>query len=206
MRPLIGQALAAALLCFLAGCNSTTTPAIAEDDLGPISDFSLTERGGQEVHRADLAGKVWVAAFIFTRCAGPCTQVSGTMARLQHDLSGSKDVVLVSFTVDPDYDKPAVLREYAARYGADPQRWLFLTGDPDKVYPLIRDGFHLAAEQNKGEDRKPGYEVMHSTLLALVDRQGHIRGYYDAQEPEAVGKARAEDSDPLTAGTRELAE
>jgi len=108
------------------------------------------------------------------------------MARLQHDLSGSKDVVLVSFTVDPEFDKPAVLRQYATRYGADPQRWLFLTGDPEKIYPLIHDGFHLAAEQNQGEDRKPGYEVMHSTRLALVDGQGHIRGYYDAKEPEAV--------------------
>src|SRR5438270_607734 len=63
----------------------------------PVGEFRLTERSGQSVTRDDLLGKVWVAAFVFTRCAGPCSQVSGTMARLQKELPDRDDVRLVSF-------------------------------------------------------------------------------------------------------------
>jgi len=187
-RSFFGRALTAAVLLGLVGCTSASGPAASDDDLGAVSDFSLTERSGKTVRRADLEGKVWVAAFIFTRCAGPCAQVSGAMARLQHELAGSKDVVLVSFSVDPEYDKPQVLQEYAKRYGADPQRWLFLTGEPKVVYALIRDGFHLTAQQNQGADRTPGNEVMHDVRLVLVDQRGHLRGYYDATDPTAVAR------------------
>jgi protein SCO1/2 len=153
-----------------------------DDDYGLIRDFSLTERSGRVVQRSDLSGKVWVAAFIFTRCAGPCTQVSGSMAHLQHDLPAGKDIRLVSFTVDPEYDTPQVLRDYAHRFGADPERWLFLTGNRDELYPLIRSSFMLGVERNEGPNAQPGYEVAHSTKLVLVDSRGHIRGYFDGTD------------------------
>jgi cytochrome oxidase Cu insertion factor (SCO1/SenC/PrrC family) len=179
----------------LPGCRNGAGPVDADDDLGPIADFTLVERSGRSVQRDDLLGKVWVAAFVFTRCAGPCSQVSGCMARLQHELAGQQDVMLVSFTVDPDYDTPAVLQEYAGRFQADPKRWLFLTGEREPVYRLVRDGFHLTAQPNEGPERTPGNEVMHDTRLALVDRRGHLRlvadaagrlGYADALDPDAV--------------------
>src|SRR5437867_913183 len=112
--------LPAVALLLMTGCASWA-PSPAADDLGEVADFALTERSGETVHRADLLGKVWVAAFGFTRCTGPCPQVSGTMARLQAELAGQPDVRLVSFSVDPDHDTPEVLREYAQRFGADPQ-------------------------------------------------------------------------------------
>ena len=80
----------------------------------------MTERTGKAVSRADLSGKVWVASFVFTRCAGPCPLVTSTMARLQHDLAGQEGVFLVTFTVDPDNDTPEVLRQYAADFGPTP--------------------------------------------------------------------------------------
>src|SRR5262249_23299016 len=173
-------------ILFASGCSLSTKPDAPDDHLSPVSDFSLNERSGQVVRKADLLGKVWVAAFIFTRCAGPCAQVSGTMARLQQDLADSNDVVLVSFSVDPEYDSPKVLSEYAKTYRADPKRWLFLTGKPDDVYRLIREGFKLTAQQNEGAERTAGKEVMHDTRLAVVDRRGEIRGYYQATDPEAI--------------------
>jgi cytochrome oxidase Cu insertion factor (SCO1/SenC/PrrC family) len=127
----------------LAGCTSSTPLAVLDDDYGTVGDFSLTERISQTIRQSDLLGKVWVAAFIFTRCAGPCAQISGSMARLQHDLAGLDGVVLVSFTVDPQYDQPQVLSAYATRYGADPKRWLFLTGEQDAVYSLNIKSFKL---------------------------------------------------------------
>jgi protein SCO1 len=178
----------------LSGCTAVSTRLVRTDDFGPAPEFALTERHGEIVRRQDLEGKVWVAAFIFTRCMGPCSQVSGTMARLQHDLADEADLRLVSFTVDPEFDTPAVLTAYAKRFQADPKRWLFLTGEAKTVYPLIREGFHLTAEPNTGADRTPGNEVMHDVRLVLVDRRGHVRlrddvsglGYFDATKTDEI--------------------
>src|SRR6266481_3100683 len=180
--------LSAALLVALcqAGCASGERTSSDQDSLGRVDDFSLTERSGKKVERSDLSGKVWVAAFIFTRCAGPCAQVSANMARLQQQLAGKAGVVLVSFTVDPEYDKPNVLALYADRYDADAERWLFLTEQESEVYPLIVNSFHLGVVKSEGPDQKPGYEVDHSTKMVLVDGQGRIRGYFDGTDPDAL--------------------
>src|SRR5262245_44198000 len=152
MRRSVAVLLIAVLLTLTSCANWVPSP--PDDNLGEVTDFALTERTGATVQRADLLGKVWVAAFGFTRCTGPCPQVSGTMARLQAELAGQPDVRLVSFSVDPDHDTPEVLRQYAERFGADPQRWLFLTGPRDDLYRLIQESFHLAVQQSEGEARK----------------------------------------------------
>jgi protein SCO1/2/putative membrane protein len=172
------------LCCLVLGNWSFLQASTPDDDYGAVADFSLIERSGKVIERADLSGKVWVAAFVFTRCAGPCAQVSGTMARLQHELAGYNEVRLVSFTVDPDFDTPQILRGYAQRFQADPGRWLFLTGQREEIYRLIRKSFQLGVERNEGSESQPGYEVEHSTKLVLVDPRGHIRGYFDSTAPE----------------------
>ena len=146
----------------------------------PLGDFTLTERDGRTVHASDLLGKVWVASFIFTRCAGPCPVVSATMKRLQKDFADDPDVRLVTFTVDPEYDTPEVLREYARRYHADPDRWLFLTGKEADVDRLLSQGFHIGATKNTGPDATPGTAVTHDTHLAVVDKEGRVRAYFSA--------------------------
>jgi protein SCO1 len=182
----------------LASCTpQPRSTSLLDKDPFPVGDFSLTERSGRTVGRGDLLGKVWVASFIFTRCAGPCSQVTGTMARLQSELANEQDVILVSFTVDPQYDTPKVLTAYADRFGAHAERWLFLTGKEDEVYPLIRESFKLAAEQNAGAARTPGNEVTHSTRLAVVDRRGQVRDYFDATQAEDVPKLRQRVADLL---------
>src|SRR5262249_34351440 len=150
-----------------AGC---TPPHPDPEPLGDIQDFTLTERGGRTVGRADLLGKVWVADFVFTRCNTLCPQITGTIARLQRELDEGRfrEVKLVSFSVDPDHDTPAVLKDYAQRFGADPERWLFLTGKRDDIYTLIQKSFMLPVQQNEGADRTPGNEVLHSPRLAVV--------------------------------------
>lgn len=163
-----------------------------DDDIRmPVADFELTERSGKAVKRTDLAGKVWVASFVFTCCTESCPRISGSMASLQHDLQEEKDVRLVSFSVNPASDTPAQLKVYADNYQADPERWLFLTGKQEDVYRLIQESFHLAVEQNRGEKRTPGNEVMHSNKLALVDRQGRIRGYFDGTDEAELARLRA---------------
>ncbi len=110
---------------------------------GDVPDFSLLERNGQPVTKADLLGKVWIAGFIFTRCVEECPLLSSRMAKLQDALATEDDVRLVSISVDPEHDTPAVLTRYAAGFGAHPQRWLFLTGDKTHIYKLAREGFRL---------------------------------------------------------------
>ncbi|MBL8798499.1 MAG: SCO family protein [Planctomycetia bacterium] len=175
--------------CLLAlaalGCQSEP-----DDRLGAIADFQLTERSGQPVSKDDLRGKVWVAGFFFTRCSGPCPKLMGVLAELQHETVSQADVRLVSITADPDHDTPAVLTAYAEKWQADPQRWLFLTGPRDKVYALIQDSFKLGVQQNEGQDRKPGEEVLHSTRLVVVDRKGEKRGYYDGTDPASVDQLK----------------
>src|SRR5262247_1484197 len=111
--------------------------------LWEVPDFALIERSGQSVTRADLHGKVWIASIIFTRCVEECPLVSNHMAQLQDTFAAERDVRLVSITVDPAYDTPEVLTRYAQRFAAQPERWLFLTGDQVTIDKLVREGFHL---------------------------------------------------------------
>jgi len=148
------------------------------DDFGPAGDFSLTERDGSTITNADLAGKVWIASFVFTRCTGPCPQVTGTMARLQSELKGEPDVRFVTFTVDPKRDRPDELKRYADHFRADAERWLFLTGDEETIHRLLTKGFMVAAGRSEQPNPPFGQEFDHSTLLVVVDKQGNIRGYY----------------------------
>jgi cytochrome oxidase Cu insertion factor (SCO1/SenC/PrrC family) len=188
MVPRTSRPIAFAFLLLLAlGCTAPDPEGAPPDDYFPVPDFALTERSGRTVTSADLQGKVWIASFVFTRCTGPCPQISSSVAKLQDELKQEKDVRLVTFTVDPERDSPDELKQYAAHFGADPERWLFLTGKQDEIYKLLREGFKVAVEQNRGEARQPGSEVTHSTKLVLVDRRGHIRGYFDGRQVDEQG-------------------
>lgn len=176
------------LLPLLTGCgpsngrNKTapTTAQAGSPDLDyPVGPFSLTERDGRIVTEKDLLGKVWVSSFVFTRCTGPCPQVTASVARLQSELADQPDVTFVTFTVDPARDDPAELKKYASHFKADPKRWLFLTGDEKTIHKLMQERFKLAVGRKEGPDVKPGDEFDHSTRLVVVDRKGVIRATFD---------------------------
>jgi protein SCO1/2/putative membrane protein len=193
MRPFVAVLAIVALAC-IAGCESFPF-GVPSEVLGEVGDFSLTDQNGRQVRREDLTGKLWIASFIFTRCAGPCAKVSQNMERLQGHLAGYPELRLVTFTVDPEYDTADVLRAYGERYKANPERWLFLTGPREEIYRLIRDDFKLGVSENEGAERKPGYEVAHSTKLVLVDERGRIRGYFDGSTTEQLPLLRRETLD-----------
>ena len=145
-----------------------------------VPPFILTERSGKTVTNMDLDGKIWVADFIFTTCPGPCPLVTANMAKLQTSLAHDPRVQLVTFTVDPQNDTQAVLAAYADKFGADPNRWWFLTGPQKSVYDLIQDGFKLVVQDNHGQPLQDGeYVVTHSTQLVLIDGDGYVRAYSD---------------------------
>jgi protein SCO1 len=159
----------------------------AVSSYGTVPAFELLNQNGQPFGSAQLAGKIWIADFIYTTCPGPCPMISSRMSELQKPLEKS-DVHLVSFSVDPEKDTPQVLRGYAEKLQADPARWDFLTGPKSAIYKLSHDGFKLALSDGGDERGIP----VHSTRMVLVDRHGQIRGYYDATEPDAVTKLLAD--------------
>jgi protein SCO1/2/putative membrane protein len=149
----------------------------------------LTERSGQTVTEADLAGDVWVAAFIFTRCPISCPRISSVMKKDLQGPLGDAGVRLVSLSVDPDYDTAPVLARYASGLGADPERWWFLTGKQDEIVELILNRFHLPVEKDPGTETDSKIEaVRHSPRLVLVDRGNKVAGYFDSDDAEAVNE------------------
>ncbi len=154
---------------------------------GTVPSFQLTNQNGQPFGSVQLAGKIWIADFIYTTCPGPCPMISNRMSELQKPLEKT-DVHLVSFSVDPEKDTPEVLRRYAERLQAEPGRWDFLMGPRSAIYKLSHDGFKLAISDGSDAQGIP----VHSTRIVLVDRHSQIRGYYDATEADAVTKLVAD--------------
>ncbi|HTC32757.1 MAG TPA: SCO family protein [Bryobacteraceae bacterium] len=165
-----------ALVAALAACSH---PAPKLDVFGDIPQFELVAQNGQPFHSQVLAGKIWVADFIYTTCPGPCPRMTSQMREVQDAVSTLPDVRMVSFSIDPANDTPPVLAAYAKLHGASPSVWYFLTGPVPTLQMLDRDAFKLGNIDGTLE---------HSTRFVVVDRQGRIRGYYDTSEASAIQK------------------
>jgi protein SCO1/2 len=153
---------------------------------GSVPDFSLIERSGRTIGLEQLRGSIWVADFIYTDCQDTCPLQSAEMARLQDDLPAQKAIKLVSFSVNPDKDTPLVLSQYADKFNASSDRWLFLTGGYEEIKNLVQNGFRLSVATTYSD---PGV-ILHSPRLVLIDRQAQIRGYYDSRDNEALQRLR----------------
>ena len=181
---LLASALAASFLT-----RSQAGPQRAAQNLGDqaqdLGPFQLVERSGQTKTQRDLADRICIFSFVFTRCQLSCPRISSLMKSLQSKLEGSS-VLLVSLSVDPEHDSPEVLKDYASRFGAEPDRWWFLTGPRVDIYRLIREHFKLSVMENPAEspDGK-GEAILHSDRLALVDR-GRLVGLYDSNDASAL--------------------
>ena len=160
----------------------TKPEVVTEAVMISVPDFSLTNQQGEPLGLSDMAGKIWVADFIFTSCPTICPAMTQEMARLQSEFIADP-VYFVSFSVDPERDTPRVLSRYAAAYGADDRRWHFLTGDKTKIYQLAEQGFFLDAGPKGGE-------ILHSPRFVLVKPDGDIHDYYNSQSKPAMLRLR----------------
>lgn len=205
------------------------TALLQEQDAPRVPDFTLIERNGRQITLADLRGRVWIADFIWTRCPDACPLMSAVMARLQAEFAEEPDLRLVSFSVDPQYDTPTVLASYAAKFDADRDRWLFLTGEKQVVYHLVQQGFKLLvydpddAKTSRGPGTPPASPlrqgwfappvawahgvgkhrenpVIHSDRFVLVDRNGRIRGYYLSTDTNSLEQLKRDATGLLRAG------
>jgi protein SCO1/2 len=154
--------------------------------LARLPEFRLVNRDGRQIGSAELAGKLFIADFVFTSCPGVCPVLSKRLGELARELP-LEQVNLVSFTVDPENDTPAALAAYAEKLAAPPQ-WYFLTGEKAALYALIRGGFQLVVDDSK--QAAASDPILHSNRFVLVDADGRIRGYYNAFEPAEVDQLR----------------
>jgi protein SCO1/2 len=152
----------------------------ALEDIGTVAPFKLVDERAQTFTEEALYGKVSIVAFIFTRCDTICPVTSMKMARIQDktfDLG--RDIKLVSFSIDPEYDTPDKLAAYAKRYGADPERWRFVTGPAAEIHKTVEGSFMTAMDDN-GIKANGLPDIVHRGYFLLVDRALHIRGIYDS--------------------------
>ncbi len=132
-----------------------------------IPDFTLTDQDGRAVKLSDFRGQLIAVDFIYTRCPLPdvCPRLSANFARLQKRFAGQ--IALLSITLDPEYDTPPVLADYAHRWRADTKSWRFLTGSPDDIRSVAgRFGVIYWAEEGS---------LTHTSSTAIVDRDGRLR-------------------------------
>ena len=137
---------------------------------GEAPDFSFTNQNGTQTSLSDLKGKVWIANFIFTRCQSMCPLLTGKMANLEKKFL-NEHIKFISFSVDPEHDTPEVLLNYAKKYPAQKNDWLFLTTkDKNQMWEFISGGFKLGVGEPTSEELAQGAEpVMHSSRFVLVD-------------------------------------
>jgi cytochrome oxidase Cu insertion factor (SCO1/SenC/PrrC family) len=146
--------------------------------LAALPEFVLENERGESYGLEDLHGSVWVGDFIFTRCAGTCPMITRRMGELQAACAADpalQDVRFISISVDPGFDRPDVLRDYAGKVHADLNRWTFLTGTRDAVRAIVRDGFKLPVE----DQDDAAMPILHSQSFVLVDRTGGVRAVVD---------------------------
>lgn len=174
------------LLVFLAACGNTDSP-IEENmpEVNTVPDFTYTTQDGESFGLDDLEGKWWIANFIFTNCTSVCPPMTTNMALLQDKINEAEleDVHIVSFTVDPDFDKPEVLRNYAEMFGIDLDNWTFLTGyDFQTIKELsIKTFMALLREPERGSD-----QVTHSSRFFLVNPEGKVIKLYDGESSKEM--------------------
>lgn len=185
------------------GLESLRPPAQARSTpevLGSVPEFSLRNQAGQRFESSQLADRIWVANFVFTRCPTICPMLTKQMARLQERTRHLPGIHLVSFTMDPEHDTPAVLASYGRKHGADFARWSFLTGSFDDLQHAVVRGFRVSMGDK--ESGTPAHAILHGTRFVLVDGAAKIRGYYDVSEQQGF-EALIKDLELLTKPGRE---
>jgi protein SCO1/2 len=149
-----------------------------------VREFEVIDQDSQKLTRETFENKIWVTDFFFTTCEGICPIMSSNLSSIQDTFAKDSKVLLLSHTVDPNYDKPSVLKSYAQRHNAIDKKWYFATSKADYLYDLARTSYFIATPK----DSSLGEDFVHSQLIALIDPHLHIRGYYDGTNGKDMKK------------------
>jgi protein SCO1/2 len=194
-----GRAAHACIAAFVVvvGCASKPPPELR--DLGALPAWRFSTEQGAPIGDQSLAGKPWVANFLFTSCPTSCPPLARATADLQRRVAAWRPTGgprIVSFTVDPVTDSAEVLRTFARRYGADAKIWSFARADYAATEALVTRGFLQPLTRS---DRRPGapleaiadkptpFDTAHTLRFVLVDGRGTMRALYDT-DPESLAR------------------
>jgi protein SCO1/2 len=160
--------------------------------IGPAPKFELLNQDNIKISDETYKDKVYVLEFFFSTCPSICPKMNQSMLQIEKTFFGNPNFGIVSITIDPEHDTPAVLKEHREFLGVKSSNWNFLTGDKTYIFDLSNKGFNLYAGQNN--KAQGGFE--HSGLFALIDKNGNIRCrkdefgnpilYYDGLDKKGV--------------------
>jgi protein SCO1 len=186
-RALLASLLLGALsAAILPACQRSAAQEQPLPPLGSVGPFWLTDQDGRTFTEASLDGKVWVAAFMFTRCPTVCPEMIRRMRGIQEQARArGVPLSLVSFSVDPENDTPEVLRTFVRERGLDTANWRFLTGDSAVIRQTAEQGFKIGVEGTPRAGAEH-FGITHGTHLVLLDGKRTIRGYYQSSDAERV--------------------
>ncbi len=140
-----------------------------------VPEFAFLNQDSIYITNEDFLGKVYVAEFFFTRCPTICPIMNQNMKIIYDKFVERKDFGIASFTIDPDHDRPYILKKYSEMYVGDLSSWYFLTLDKETIYKLANEGFNIFASVNPKV--AGGFE--HQGYFALIDKKGYIRSRRD---------------------------
>ncbi|POY40262.1 SCO family protein [Flavobacterium alvei] len=162
------------------------------EKIGPAPKFELVNQDNSKINNETYKGKVYVLEFFFSTCPSICPKMNLSMLQIEKTFFGNPNFGIVSITIDPEHDTPAVLKEHRELLGVKSSNWNFLTGDKTYIFDLSNKGFNLYA----GQDNKAKGGFEHSGLFALIDKNGDIRCrkddygnpilYYDGLDKKGV--------------------
>ena len=140
-----------------------------------IPYFEFVNQDGNKITRDDLLGHVYITDFFFATCPTICPKMTTNMSYIQEKFKDNKNLRFLSITVNPEHDSVSVLAEYAKKVHADTKSWDFVTGNKDSIYDIAFNGFFVSTQR---DSIAPG-GFLHSGMLILIDKNAHIRGYFD---------------------------
>jgi protein SCO1/2 len=152
-----------------------------------VPSFSFINQDGKTISDKDVDGKIYVASFFFATCPTICPKMNENLRGVTENFKKLPDIKFLSFTVNPENDSVPVLKEYAAKRNADSTQWWFLTGNKDSIYALASKGYLVPAASGK-----TAADFFHSQNFILVDKEKHIRGFYDGMKDADVRKLNDE--------------
>jgi protein SCO1 len=147
-----------------------------------VSAFTFTDQYGHVVTEEAVRDKIYVTEFFFTTCHSICPIMNENMKRVYASLENKDEVLILSHTVDPETDSVSVMKAYADRHGVNNRKWLFLTGSKQQLYAIARTGYLLDANEGNGGEE----DFIHTQNFALIDKDRHVRGYYDGTDSVEV--------------------
>jgi cytochrome oxidase Cu insertion factor (SCO1/SenC/PrrC family) len=185
-------------LGFVVGYNYLVNTALKTNEMAGASgrlpymsrleqNLKLQEKSGEAVELMELKGKVLIASFLFTRCPSGCAGIQAEVGEIAREFAAESDNIhFLSFSLDPEHDTPEILAEFSATHELGAPNWWFMTGDPAEIRDYMTSQFQFYAPQLKPEAERmhEGDLYTHDMRIALVDHQGHIRGYYPILQDE----------------------